>query len=320
MKKETMKKNLLISFSGGETSGYMLYYLTNLWEERSNYNIAVVFANTGEENEETLSFIQRCSELFNVEIHWVEANVHEEGGVGTTHKIVDYKTASRNGEPFEAVIRKYGIPNQMFPHCNREMKLRPIHSFVKRVLEWDDYYTAIGIRYDEIDRMVADRSTYNVIYPLIEYKKMTKQKINFWWSQQPFRLNLKGYQGNCKTCWKKSFRNLYQIAKENPSHFDFFKRMEEKYSLVTPLNRDVVYDEDGNKKPMHFFRGDKSVEEILKASKSFTGKVRDSHLDTNYQVDLFDLIDEVESCDIFSSCGMQDDVSILNKKDEQKEV
>lgn len=298
------KENLLISFSGGETSGYMLYYLTNLFPDRDNYNMAIVFANTGEENEETLRFVRDCGIKFNVPIVWVEANVNMESGKGTTHKIVDFESASRNGEPFEDVIKKYGIPNQVFPHCNREMKLRPIHSYIKNELGWKKgYKTAIGIRYDEIDRMVADRSTYNVIYPLIENTRMTKQKINFWWSQQEFRLNLKGYQGNCKTCWKKSKRNLYTIAKESPEFFDFFRLMEEKYSLYTPLDRKPVVDKNGNKKPMYFFRSNESVNDIFKNSLTFHDKVRDSHSETNFQIDLFDNIDEVESCDIFSNCG-----------------
>jgi hypothetical protein len=132
---------------------------------------------------------------------------------------------------------------------------------------------------------------------------MTKQKINFWWSQQERRLDLKGYQGNCKTCWKKSFRNLYTIAKENPEYFNFFKRMEDKYSLVTPNGRDKVIDEDGNKKPMYFFRNSKSVSDVFKESINFTSKVRDSHINIDYQLNLLDAIDEVESCDIFSNCG-----------------
>lgn len=279
----------------------MLYYLTNVWNERNDYEIAVVFANTGQENEETLEFVEKCSILFNVNVVWVEADVNPKGGKGTKHKIVDFKTASRKGEPFEDIIKKFGIPNQKFPHCNREMKLRPIHSYIKNELGWKDYYTAIGIRYDEIDRMVVDRKKNKIIYPLIEFVKMTKPKINFWWTQQPFRLNLKGYQGNCKTCWKKSFRNLYKISNENPEYFDFFKLMEDKYSLHTPLERDEVLDEFGNKKPMHFFRGDKSVNDIFNEAKNFNMIVRDSNENVNFQLDLF--TDEEESCDIFSNCG-----------------
>jgi hypothetical protein len=298
-----IKKKLLVSFSGGETSGYLLWFIMNIWSKRDEYEIIVVYANTGEENEETLLFIQKCSEFFNIKVVWVEALVIHGEREGTKHKVVNFETASRKGEPFEEIIKKYGIPNQAFPHCNRELKLRPIHSYIKNELGWKDYYTAIGIRYDEIDRMVVNRKTYNIIYPLIEDTRMTKQKINFWWSQQPFRLNLKGYQGNCKTCWKKSFKNLYTIAKEKPEYFDFFKRMEDKYGKVTPLGRDEVLDSNGNKKMMTFFRGGKSVYEVINESKYFTDRVVDANLNTNYQVNLLDMIDEVESCDIFSNCG-----------------
>lgn len=298
-----MKKKLLISFSGGETSGYLLYWLCNKWELRNEYEIAVVFANTGLENEETLLFVKRCQDYFNVNVVWVECVVDLEKGKGTRHKIVDFETASRNGEPFEEVIKKYGIPNQAFPHCNRETKLKPIHSYIKNELQWKDYYTAIGIRYDEFDRMTVDYKKNKIIYPLITDKPMTKQKINFWWSQQPFRLNLKGYQGNCKTCWKKSFKNLYQVAKENVEYFDFFKQMEDKYGMVTPLERTKVLDESGESKMMTFFRGGKTVDELLSEAKLFNGAVRDANSEVDCQLDLFDLLDEVESCDIFSNCG-----------------
>jgi len=296
-----MKKQLLVSFSGGETSGFMAQWLKK--NKSEEYQMVFVFANTGEENEETLKFVKRCDEAFNLGVVWVEAVVPLEKGVGTTHKIVDFESASRNGEPFEEMIKKFGIPNRNFPHCNRETKLRPIHSFMKNELKWNKYFTAIGIRYDEIDRMSPERKKKRVIYPLIEDKIMTKEKINFWWSQQDFRLNITGYQGNCKTCWKKSFNNLYTIAKENPEHFDFFKRMEDNYSFITAQDQNEDYKKDGIKKKINFFRGDKSVADIFKESKTFTGKVRDTNKEINYQINFLDLTDESESCDIFSNCG-----------------
>lgn len=295
------KKKLLVSFSGGETSGYMAQWLIK--NKSKDYDMVFVFANTGEENEETLQFVERCDKEFNLNVVWVEADVQHNKRLGTKHKIVNFKTASRNGEPFKEVIKKYGIPNQNFPHCNRELKLSPIHSYIKNQLKWKNYYTAIGIRYDEIDRIVSDRSKFNIIYPLIEEVRMTKPKINNWWSKQKFRLNLKGYQGNCKTCWKKSKKNLYTIAQENPSYFDFFRRMEDLYGKITPLGRSEVLNENGNKKMMTFFRGGESVEDIINAAKNFNKNVVDSSRNTNYQIDLFDLIDEVESCDIYSNCG-----------------
>ena len=158
---ENKKENLLVSFSGGETSGFMCDWLIR--NKSDEYNMVFVFANTGEENEETLDFVNKCDKDFNLNLIWVEAVVHHGERLGTSHRIVDFKTASRKGEPFEEVIKKYGLPNQNFPHCNRELKLRPIHSYIKKSLGWTDYKTAIGIRYDEIDRMVADRVAQNNI-------------------------------------------------------------------------------------------------------------------------------------------------------------
>jgi 3'-phosphoadenosine 5'-phosphosulfate sulfotransferase (PAPS reductase)/FAD synthetase len=68
-----MKKKGLISFSGGETSGFMLWWLLN--NKSHEYDFKVVFANTGRENEATLDFVKKCGEQFGVEIVWIESNV-----------------------------------------------------------------------------------------------------------------------------------------------------------------------------------------------------------------------------------------------------
>jgi 3'-phosphoadenosine 5'-phosphosulfate sulfotransferase (PAPS reductase)/FAD synthetase len=296
-----MKEKLLISFSGGETSAYMSQWL---WKEMQHkYEMLFVFANTGQENEETLEFTHKCSKHFGFPLVWVEADVNKEEGKGTTHRVVDFKTASRSGRPFEDVIKKYGIPNQNAPFCTRELKEKPIKSFAKSI-GWKDYFLAIGIREDEIDRMSPNRKKNKIIYPLISFRPMTKPKINFWWTQQPFRLNLKGYQGNCKTCWKKGIYKLYQIAKEAPEHYDFFKRMEDKYgSHITEAVRKNRIERglDVNMENK-FFRGNKSVEDILKEATEWDGVVKDdsSVYDSSGIQMSIDL--DGDSCEVFSTC------------------
>lgn len=289
-----MKEKLLVSFSGGETSAFMAQWIWNNWQEK--YEMVFVFANTGEENEETLEFVDKCSNHFGFPVTWIEANVVDGHRKGTGFKIVDFKTASRKGEPFEAVIRKYGIPNFKYPHCTRETKLQPIAAFV-RSLGWKNHYTAIGIRSDEVDRVNAKYKENKILYPLILDIPMTKPRINLFWSKQPFRLNLKGYQGNCKTCWKKSDDKLFTIAKENPEHFDFMDRMEKTYGDVK-FNREGEFD-----RPFTFFRKNRSAQEILKQAEKFHGSVPDDSQNLNIQGDLFYDNDDNESCDIFSSCG-----------------
>jgi len=107
------------------------------------------------------------------------------------------------------------------------------------------YTLALGIRVDEIDRINPKRKELGIIYPLAqsEYKPMTKKQVNFFWEMQPFRLELKGYEGNCLTCYKKSNNKLYQIAQENPEAFEFFAKMEEKYGNVNGKVPQKIWEE-----------------------------------------------------------------------------
>lgn len=298
-----MKKKVLVSFSGGETSAYMAQWLWN--NKQDEYEMIFVFANTGQENEETLIFTQKCAEYFGFPLVWIEGVFNKKKGIGTTHKIVDFNTASRKGEPFEAHCATYGIPNIANPQCSRELKGVPIASYA-RSLGWKKYYTAIGIRIDEIDRVSVQRKKNRVIYPLIEDKPTTKPEINLYWRDMPFRLNLKGYQGNCKWCWKKSLPKLIRIAKDNPKYFDFPKRMEKEYANYIPEHRKQAHIEAGKKiySGITFFRNNLSAKDILKMAKTANPIIRDDSKDYNIQTRmLLDEDDGNESCEVFSNCG-----------------
>jgi hypothetical protein len=304
-----MKKKLLISFSGGETSAFMAQWL---WKHKQDeYDMIFVFANTGQENEETLMFVQACSDHFGFPVVWVESLVYQGIRLGSSFKIVNFQTASRDGQPFEEVIKKYGIPNRNAPHCTRELKQNPIKAYAKAI-GWKDYYLAIGIRSDEIDRMNAKKEENRIIYPLISSSMipMTKPKINFFWKMQSFRLMLKGYQGNCKTCWKKSDAKLFQIAKENERDFLFFGKMELRYGKFVPDTRLKKLEGRGEtvKLPINFFRGDRSVQDIINESNGiFKVPIDDSEVYPNHeQLELYDLESrefDQESCEPFSQCG-----------------
>lgn len=223
--------NLFVSFSGGETSGYMAALCNMVWRGKWD-KVVTVFANTGEENEETLEFVHQCDRHFGFNTVWVEAVVHP-GRKSSTHRVVDISTASRKGEPYEAVIQKYGIPNSEWLHCTRELKTNPMKSYIKS-LGWKkgEYQTAIGIRADEAKRRSKTAKRRGIIYPMMDMQPTTKPEVNEFWLSQPFRLNLMGYEGNCKWCWKKSARKLFTIMSDNPERFDFPERMEEQYGTV----------------------------------------------------------------------------------------
>ena len=296
-------KNLLVSFSGGETSAFMAQWLKNNYRNYGYENIVFVFANTGLENEQTLEFVKKCDDYFKLDIKWVEAYVIHEYKKGTRYTLTDFDNASRNGEPFEQVIKKYGIPNQANPQCTRELKTYPIGSFAKDYFKGEKYHTAIGIRIDEADRMNSEFKKRGIVYPLISQKMIPTSKpiINLYWKSMPFRLELKGYQGNCTTCWKKSDKKLYQIAKENPNAFDFMNEMEQKYGNFFPPQRIEKFISEGKEVPKNikFFRNNRSAIQIIEESKNWNGKIIDDSKQYSYQLDLLG----GESCEVWAECG-----------------
>lgn len=242
-------KPLLISFSGGKTSGLMTAMLHDYQASRAK---AIVFANTGREKEETLEFVNECDKRWNLNVVWVEAVINEYG-VGTTHKIVNYETACRDGSVFEQMIQKFGIPNIAFPHCTRELKLRPIESYVKRELGWKEFDRAIGIRIDERHRIqLKDGFTY----PLAE-NFIDKRVVNEWWENQPFVLHLDEFEGNCKLCFKKSDKKIIKQINKNPEYADWNVEMERKYA-------DLIHGKRSAKtEPSYFFRGNRNTRELM---------------------------------------------------------
>ena len=248
-------KNLFVSFSGGLTSAFMLHYILTSGKYE-DYNILVVFANTGKEREETLEFVNECSKRWNIKIHWIEYNPLKKHGFKNWFKEVDFKTASRNGEPFEKFIKKEGIPNVDNKGCSSRLKELPMHNFAKGYFNSRPYYTAIGIRHDESHRIKWESANKKrFIYPLAKEFPISKEFVHDFWQSQPFTLNIKSYEGNCDCCWKKSDRKLYTIAKENPKAFDWWGEMEKKHG-------------DGDV----FYRKYRGAEDILNESEKFPKK------------------------------------------------
>jgi hypothetical protein len=252
------KATLVISFSGGRTSAYMTWRLLKEWRDRYE-KIYVVFANTGQEHEETLEFVNLCDTVLGFNSVWIEANVSPDIGVGTNFNIVNHNSASREGTPFEAVIAKYGIPFSKSPHCTRDLKEYPIRSYIRSLgLKNGDYDMAIGIRSDEKDRVnFAGMETKGIIYPLIGWD-IKKKDVLEWWAKQEFDLKIPEHLGNCTWCWKKSFKKLATVYRENPKFFDFPRRIESEYaragSLATRLDKDI--------KPFRGWKGVAYIEEL----------------------------------------------------------
>lgn len=286
-----MKNKLQISFSGGRTSAYMLWYLFNEWKDRDQWEKVVVFANTGKEAEGTLLFVDECSQEWNIPIVWLEAKCKDENGNPlsekgwkVSHKIVTYETASRNGEPFEEMISVLGIPRTDEPFCSRQLKAAAMESYM-RSIGWQDYHRAIGIRIDEPKRLSSRKEKNNFIYPFAEIFPATKRMVSEWWQKQPFDLNIHPDEGNCVNCWKKDFPRLARNMVRNPKSFEWWAEMEKKYGFFNPRNNSL-------KPPFNFFRNNKSTIDIRQMAEMSQAELK--------QITMFDPLDGCqESCEAF---------------------
>jgi len=216
----------VISFSGGRTSAYMLWRIL-----QSNNGLPedaiVIFANTGKEMEETLKFIQDCSVNWNVPIHWVEY-INEAPGF----REVNYKSASRKGEPFEQMLnKKQYLPSPVMRFCTIELKIRTIHKFLKNK-GWDhnENMDWVGIRADE-QRRAAKIQRERI--PLVT-AKVDSQQVGEFWKNQDFDLGLpnyngKTYHGNCDLCYLKGEKQTLSLIAEKPERAIWWANMEETH-------------------------------------------------------------------------------------------
>lgn len=266
-----MKTKYHISFSGGRTSAYMTKLLLDNWSDR--YDFIVTFANTGLEHPKTLEFIHDCDTHFGFNTVWLEAVVHHEERLAPSHKIVTFETASRNGEPFEEVIKKYGIPNTKFPGCTRDLKLNPIKSYLRSLgIVEAEIPSAIGIRIDEQRRVNPKTAEARTLeYPLIDVWPTDKSEILDWWTGQSFDLGIDEFEGNCLGCWKKSFKKHFMQIERDPSVYDFHRRMESQHRHTGPQKGERV-----------FFRGGLSTDGLFQLyEENKTTPMRRSAADEN---------------------------------------
>lgn len=251
MKAYKVDRPSLISFSGGRTSGYMLYHILNAYGGVLPDDIYVVFANTGKEMPETLDFVNECALRWDVHVHWLELEISEERPIYRT-KEVTYETASRKGEPFEALIdRKKMLPNPVARLCTAELKINVMKRFMKNK-GYKEWTNVVGLRYDE-PRRVANQNKQNDkgVTPWESVSPLYTEKVNVediaeFWKKSNFDLRLPNHNGktlagNCDLCYLKGTRTLTQIIKERPSLADWWIQQENKIakSAKEELGREV---------------------------------------------------------------------------------
>ena len=211
----------VISFSGGRTAAYMLWRVL-----QSNNGLPdqakAVFCNTGKEDEATLRFVHDCSVNWGIPIIWLEYRVAE-----VPFEVVTFETASRNGEPFSALIKKKNyLPNPVARFCTVDLKILTLERYIKSI-GWAEYENMIGIRADEPRRVAKIRANpsdgrkgVSRFMPLAQVG-VQKEDISQFWKSQDFDLGLPNiggvtYHGNCDLCFLKGASQLMSLIAEKP--------------------------------------------------------------------------------------------------------
>jgi 3'-phosphoadenosine 5'-phosphosulfate sulfotransferase (PAPS reductase)/FAD synthetase len=232
----------LVSFSGGRTSGYMLKKIIEAHKGTLPEDVYVVFANTGKEMPQTLDFVKDCADKWDCYIYWLELEISNERPIYRT-KEVSYETASRNGEPFSALIeRRNMLPNPVMRMCTQELKMNVMKRFMKQKghKEWTN---VVGLRYDEPMRVAKQNrqndnniNSWDSVCPLYTNKVTIQDVFNFW-QKNNFDLKLtnnngKTLAGNCDLCYLKGRKTLTKIIKEKPDLAEWWIEQERKINAT----------------------------------------------------------------------------------------
>ena len=235
-----------ISFSGGRTSAYMLYKVLEAHDMSLPDDAIVCFQNTGKEDEATLRFVHECETRWNVKIHWIEYRNNDQG-----YTVVNYETASREGEPFEELIQKNNyLPSPVKRICTAQLKIRPQAKYMRDLRIFGDTgYSVIenmcwvGIRADEQRRAakIADKSRI----PLWA-DGVTKEIVGDFWRNQEFDLELPNnngvtMHGNCDLCFLKPMAQIASLVAEKPSRAIWWAKMEAFAMTTAKKPSDAVF-------------------------------------------------------------------------------
>ena len=222
-----------ISFSGGQSSGFMLRKVLDAWGGEIPSHGKVVFANTGLEHPKTLKFVRDVSERWGVDITWLEYCPEDR------FKVVRPEHASLDGGPFKSLIHKKGyLPTPVSRVCSSNLKMRAISSFLLSE-GWHEWVALIGLRYDEprrAARIKGDIAAEHPVCPMYEAKH-TLQDVEDFWGNQEFDLEIPRFMGNCVGCFLKSRGRLEMIAEHEPDSLQWWADIEQEMESTFRIDR-----------------------------------------------------------------------------------
>lgn len=186
----------VISFSGGRTSGYMLRRILDVGLQP---DVHVLFADTGQERDETYAFIRTVMERWRVIVPWV----------------------SRPGQFTQLITDRKFLPNPIMRFCTSELKIAPMSAFMESC-GYETWTNVVGFRADEPDRVsrtrqreAKDAGPWTSVFPL-HAAGVTEAEVWAFWAAQPFDLQLRKHEGNCTLCFLKGVSIRSGIMRDRP--------------------------------------------------------------------------------------------------------
>ena len=162
----------VVKFSGGRSSGMLLFSLLRSGVLEAERGDVVVFNNTSAEHPETYRFVRRCAEATRdagIPFFWVEYQTYEDVRGGEWTRVESYRLTNDEphsmqnphgfhwrGEVFEELLSWRGyVPNQFSRICTVAMKLRTTRAFLADWLAGKDAIAREG-HYGEKPRIDFD--------------------------------------------------------------------------------------------------------------------------------------------------------------------
>ena len=246
-----------ISFSGGRTSAFMLHKVLEAHDGDLPEFAKITFANTGKEMPQTLDFVRDCGKNWGVDIAWLErfsrkSREDEKNKYVYETKVVDYASASRNGEPFAQLIKTLGrTPSPVVRLCTFQLKIKAISEYLIDVCDFEKPYTTfIGIRADEQRRAAKMNNTIldgQERYLPLWLDGITAKDVGGFWSNNNFDLNLPNHNGvndlgNCDLCFLKGYKIRQSIIREKPELADWW--IDQEASLSKAVGKAAFFRQD----------------------------------------------------------------------------
>jgi 3'-phosphoadenosine 5'-phosphosulfate sulfotransferase (PAPS reductase)/FAD synthetase len=203
------------------------------------------YENTGRENERTLEFIAELSVATNRKITWLEFRPPKRKGAPPKEfgfEIVDFKRASRKGEPFAEMMEAINAyrdgkgepPVAPWPKsriCTTHLKHRVLDHYLTSIGVYG-HERLLGLRHDEperVARLKGQETREKTLRAPLHEAGIRKIDVLEFWSEQSFDLGLPEYEGNCDGCFLKDEADIARAIGDDPERLAWWQGMADRW-------------------------------------------------------------------------------------------